>query len=75
MNMFRNRRKSWIEHVLRGKVLLKEVIEVGKMVKGRPRIEMLDEVTNESHVDMKRKTEDREASTSCLLWTCHWAVH
>ena len=73
MNILRNRKKSWIGHVLRGKGLLKEVIEgrmEGRRVRGRPRLGMLDEIITDSYVDMKRRTEDREGWKSYMPWTC-----
>jgi len=71
MNILRNRKKSWIGHVLMGKGLLKEVIE-GRMEgrRGRPRLGMLDEIITDSYVDMKRRTEDREGWKSYMPWTC-----
>jgi len=72
MNILRNRKKSWIGHVLRGKGLLKEVIEgrmEGRRVRGRPRLGMLDEIITDSYVDMKRRTEDREGWKSYMPWT------
>jgi Reverse transcriptase (RNA-dependent DNA polymerase) len=74
INALRNRKKSWIGHVLRGDGLLKEVIEgrmEGKRIRGRPRLGMLDDLITHSYVDMKRKTEDREKWRSYMPWTCH----
>jgi len=42
---------------------------VRKRIKGRPSIGMLDDMTNGSYVDMKRKTEDREAWKRYMPWT------
>ena len=78
ISTLRNRKKSWIGHVLRGDGLLKEVIEgrmEGKRIRGRPRLGMLDDLISHSYVDMKRKTEDREKWRSYMPWTCHEAVH
>ena len=58
INALRNRKKSWIGHVLRGDGLLKEVIEgrmEGKRIRGRPRLGTLDDLIKHSYVDMKRK--------------------
>jgi hypothetical protein len=74
INALRNRKRSWIGHVLRGEGLLKEVIEgrmEGKRIRGRPRLGMLDDLITHSYVDMKRKTEDREKWRSYMPWTCH----
>ena len=78
MNILRNRKKSWIGHVLRGNGLLKEVIEgrmEGKRARGRPRLGMLDEIKMGSYVDMKRRTEDRVGWKSYVPWTCRKAEH
>src|SRR5437899_1114176 len=59
----RSRKKRWIGHVLIGDGLLKEVIEgrmEGSKPRGRPRLEMLDDLITLSYVDTKRKAEDRE---------------
>ena len=56
------RKKRWIDHVLRGDGLLREVIEgrmEGKRPRGRPRIGMLDELKEGSFGDMKRRAENR----------------
>src|ERR1044071_8145793 len=74
INALRNRKKSWIGHVLRGDGLLKEVIEgrmEGKRIRGRPRLGMLDDLITHSYADMKRKIEDREKWRSYMPWTCH----
>ena len=58
------KKKNWIGHVLRGDGLLRDVLEgrmMGKTVRGRPRIEMLDELMEGSFVKMKRRAEAREA--------------
>ena len=71
MNILRNR-KSWIDHVLRGNGLLKEVIEgrmEGKRDRGRLQLRMLDEIKVRSYVDMKRRTEDRVGWKSYVPWT------
>ena len=63
MKLIRSRKKNWIGHVLRGKGLMKEVIEgrmEGKRGRGRPRAGMLDELMEKSYVEMKRKAENRE---------------
>ena len=54
------RKKNWIGHVLRGDGLLRDVLEgrmMGKRVRGRPRIGMLDELMESSFVKMKRRAE------------------
>ena len=58
------RKKNWIGHVLRGDGLLRDVLEgrmMGKRVRGRPRIGMLDELMEGSFVQMKRRADAREA--------------
>ena len=78
INILRNRKKSWIGHVLRGNGLLKEVIEgrmEGKRARGRPRLARLDEIMKGSYVDMKRRTEDRGGWKSYMPWTCRKAEH
>ena len=58
-----DRKKNWIGHVVRGDDLMKLVLE-GRMVekrpRGRPRMDMIDDVLDETYVDMKRKAENRE---------------
>ena len=54
INTLRNRKKSWIGHVLGGDGLLKEVIEgrmEGKRIRGRPRLGMLDDLITHSYVE------------------------
>ena len=76
MNILRNRKKSWMVHVLRGNGLLKEVIEgrlERKRARGRPRLGMWDEIKVESYVDMKRKTDrdiDAEAGDPMCVLSC-----
>ena len=56
------RKKNWIGHVVRGDGLLRDVLEgrmMGKRVRGRPRIGMLDELMESSFVKMKRREEAR----------------
>ena len=60
INALRNRKKSWIGHVLRGDGLLKEVIQgrmEGKRIRGRPRLGILDDLITNSYVNMKRNKE------------------
>ena len=57
------RKKSWIEHILRGSKLITTAIEghlEGSKTRGRPRISMLDElIGNGSYTEMKRRAEHR----------------
>ena len=72
------RKKNWIGHVLRGDGLLRDVLEgrmMGKTVRGRPRIEMLDELMEGSFVKMKRRAEAREAWKEFVPRTCRKAEH
>ena len=74
IHTLRNRKKTWIGHVLRGNGLLKEVIEgrmQGKRIQGRPRIGMLDDLITHSYAEMKRLTQDREKWRRYMPWTCH----
>jgi hypothetical protein len=53
----RHRKKNWMGHILRENGLLKEVIEdrmEGKIIRGRPRLGMLDDLITHSYVDMKK---------------------
>ena len=78
IHTLRNRKKTWIGHVLRGDGLLKEVIEErmqGKRIKGTPRIGMLDDLITHSYAEIKRLAEDREKWMSYMPWTCHKAMH
>jgi hypothetical protein len=62
LSELRHRRKNWIGHILRGDGLLKEVIEgrmEGKIITGRPRLGMFDDLITHLYLDMKRITEDR----------------
>ena len=58
-----DKKKNWIGHVVRGDRLMKLVLE-GKMEekrsRGRPRMDMIDDVLDETYGDMKRKAENRE---------------
>ena len=59
-----DRKKNWIGNVLRGDGLMLEVTEVrmtGKRGGGRrKRIGMLDELIEESYVELKKKAQDRQ---------------
>ena len=51
------RKKNWIGHVVRGKGLLKVVLECkmeGQRPRGRPRVGMIDELVEGSYGNMKR---------------------
>src|SRR5438132_1067376 len=72
INMLRNKKKRWIGHVLRGDGLLKEVIGArleGNKARGRPRLEMLDDLITVLYVDMKQKVKDREGWKDYVPWT------
>ena len=58
------KRKNWIGHVVRGERLLKQVIEgrmEGNKPRGRPRIRIIDDLIENSYVEMKRRAENRDA--------------
>jgi hypothetical protein len=62
VNTVIKRKKHWIGHVLRGN-LLKLVIEgrmEGKKPGGRPRMGLIDDLKQGSHMELKRRAEDRE---------------
>ena len=55
-------KKRWIGHVTRGGGLLKEIIEGridGKRPRGRKRLGMISELTEDGYANMKRRTENR----------------
>jgi len=59
------RKNNWIGlgHVVRGNSLLKNVIEgrmVGKKPRGRPRMDIIDDLKEGCYAELKRRTEDRE---------------
>src|SRR3981081_2315698 len=73
LKVITQRKKNWIGHVLRGKGLLKEVVEGkmgGKKKRGRPRIGMLDDLKEGSYVNMKRRADDRDKWRSWVPRTC-----
>src|SRR6478609_590531 len=53
-----DRKKSWIGHGLM-KLVLEGRME-GKRPRGRLRMDMIDDVLDETYADMKRKAENRE---------------
>ena len=72
------RKKNWIGHVLRGKGLLRDVMEgrmLGKRGRGRPRIGMIDEIKEGSYVKMKRRAEVREQRRQWTPRTCQLAEY
>jgi hypothetical protein len=68
------RKKNWIGHVLRGNGLLRDVMEgrmLGKRVRGRPRMRMLDDlIEGGTYEGMKRRAERREEWRAWLPRTC-----
>ena len=70
------RKRNWIGHVVRGNGLLKLVTEgrmVGKKLKGRPWMGMIDDIVEESYVEMKRMAHDRKKWRSWTSRTCQKA--
>ena len=68
-----NRKKNWIGHVLRDDSLLKRMIEgrmMGKRVRGRPRMGMIDDLKEGSYVMMKRRADCREKWRTWIPRTC-----
>jgi len=68
-----NRKKNWIGHVLRDDSLLKRMMEgrmVGKRVRGRPRMSMIDDLKEGSYVLMKRRADCREKWRTWIPGTC-----
>jgi hypothetical protein len=68
-----NRKKNWIGHVLRDDSLLKRMMEgrmVGKRVRGRPRMSMIDDLKEGSYVLMKRRADCREKWRTWIPRTC-----
>ena len=72
------RKKNLIGQVLRGDRLLRDVLEgrmMGKRVRDRPRIAMLNEQMEGSFVKMNRRAETREAWKEFVPRTCRKAEH
>ena len=70
LNTILERKKCCLGHILRGKSLVKEVIEERLEVKkgrGKPRIMMLDDIkADEIYEKIKRRAIDRECWRNCL---------
>ena len=63
------RQKNWIGHLLRGEVLLRDVMEgrtMGKRPSGRPRAGIMDELMEGPYVKMKRKAVLKSVVASFL---------
>ena len=64
LNAVLERKKQSLGHILRGKILVKEVIEgriEGKKRRGRRRIMLLDDIkADETYENIKRRAMDRE---------------
>ena len=61
---------------MRGEGLLKQVMEgrmEGKRPRGRPRIGMIDDLIENSYVEMKRRAENRDAWRYWMPRTCRKA--
>ena len=79
LEKIRTRKRHWVEHVLRGECLMKEVVEgriERKRTRGKPRKRMLEEfLANEAYDQMKRRAHDRESWKGRMPWTCPMAEH
>ena len=72
------RKKKWIGHILRGKGLMKDVLEgrmEGKRPRGRKRMGMIDELKEGSYGIMKRRAENRTEWRAWVPKTCRQAEH
>src|SRR6476469_4112346 len=68
-----DRKKNWIAHVVRGDGLMKLVLKgrmEGKRPGGRLRMGMINDVLDETYVDMKRKAKNREVWRIWMPRTC-----
>ena len=79
LNHALERKKRWLGHILRGKSLVKEVIEgrmEGKRGRGKSRIMLLNDIkTNETYEMTKRRALDRDSWRNCVPRTCFRAEH
>src|SRR6218665_970232 len=60
MDLIWRRKNNWIDHILRGESLLKEVIEgwmIGKRPRGRKQLGMLNEFLKALYSELKRKAK------------------
>jgi hypothetical protein len=67
------RKKNWIGHVVRGESLLQSTLEgrmVGKKIRGRPRMGMIDDLKEGSYVAMKRRAGTRDEWKAWMPRTC-----
>ena len=71
------RKKNWIEHIMRGDELMKEVMEgkmEGKRGPGRKLIGIIDDLLEkERYGVLKRRAEDRQGWRVWLPGTCRMA--
>src|SRR6218665_1392111 len=66
--IIRTRQRNWMEHIMRGDSLQREIIEErmeGKRGRGRPRQKLLDWMMSERYSKLKEEAQHREA------WS-HW---
>src|SRR6218665_2318214 len=79
MDVIWRRKKNWIDYILRGESLLREMIEgrmIGKRPRGRKRLGMLNEFLKElSYAELKRKAENRKEWRIWKPRTCLTAEH
>ena len=67
------RKKNWIGHIVRGHSMLKDVIEgrmEGKRPRGRPRLDMLNELKENLYDSMKRLAENSGQWRCWMPRTC-----
>ena len=72
-------KERWLGHILRGEILVKEVIEgrtEEKRRRGKPCIMMLDDIkADESYEKIKRRAIDIECWRNWMPRTCLQAEH
>jgi len=63
------RKKNWIGHILRGKDLLRDVMD-GKRTSGRRRVGVIDDLREgNSYETLRRKAQDRAQRAGWRCWS------